>query len=406
MLQLSLLAALAVGHCNVKDNYWVQARNGNIPGRPVKGGHEAIHNGREGDALYVCKGRWKGGVHPGKIRSSFASCNIAYGEKETGPRQYKVLAGLPGDTFGWHPGHKGSIHNDAIVAGRESGKLFFVCRIGHRNGIHMGKIRSDFSECHVPYGGKVVKRNRYDVLYARKASICKQKKLIDPIGPHEKLSNCLKQCKDLECVRKRCISKAPKCARPCSSAMPNWDATKSCVEKNCSKSDKRIIASATSQYSVFSNKTTLKNSSGGSVNIFAGDSETGQYKCGVLNHGAENEDVDHVWDASHGAWAKLGGCSSATVNGSGAVSCCSCLVKRAGFDCDYSEPPGTGFTCGGQESSKTDEELEKLSCASSGFSCTNNCVKASRLSWSPLCFVVGGLCFVVFAKRRRRTHVQ
>ena len=66
---------------------WVKASNGYIPDNAVViGGREA-----NGQILFICRANYRGGVHPGKIRTEFGGCNIPWGGKEIVVRDYEVL---------------------------------------------------------------------------------------------------------------------------------------------------------------------------------------------------------------------------------------------------------------------------------------------------------------------------
>jgi len=65
---------------------WRGASGGQIPVNAVPAGFEA-----NGTPLYVCRGAFQGGMHPGKIRAGFGGCNIGYGGAEHVVRSYDVL---------------------------------------------------------------------------------------------------------------------------------------------------------------------------------------------------------------------------------------------------------------------------------------------------------------------------
>ena len=65
---------------------WTEASGGHVPDGAIIGGREA-----DGQVLFICRAKHKGGVHPGKIRAEFKGCNIPYGGREHTIRQYEVL---------------------------------------------------------------------------------------------------------------------------------------------------------------------------------------------------------------------------------------------------------------------------------------------------------------------------
>lgn len=70
---------------NYKYLRWVKVRNGNIPSQAVVGGEE------HGETFYVARANYMGGVHPGKTKNGWTSCNIGYGGKEIEVNDYEVL---------------------------------------------------------------------------------------------------------------------------------------------------------------------------------------------------------------------------------------------------------------------------------------------------------------------------
>ncbi len=70
----------------VPEGRWVAASGGNIPQGAQVAGYEA-----DGTALYVCRAKVAGGVHPGKVRPQFGAANIPYGHKEIKVTDYEVL---------------------------------------------------------------------------------------------------------------------------------------------------------------------------------------------------------------------------------------------------------------------------------------------------------------------------
>lgn len=65
---------------------WVSASGGSIPAGAVIAGKES-----NGDPLFVCRAKYNGGTHPGKIRNAFGGCNIGWGGEEHKVISYEVL---------------------------------------------------------------------------------------------------------------------------------------------------------------------------------------------------------------------------------------------------------------------------------------------------------------------------
>lgn len=62
---------------------WVRESNGNVPPGAFEGGRESQRT------LYVCRGSYTNGVHPGKVVDH--ACNIAWGGREPHLQDYEVL---------------------------------------------------------------------------------------------------------------------------------------------------------------------------------------------------------------------------------------------------------------------------------------------------------------------------
>lgn len=153
ILSSMLVGIMAAGLTSVAHAGWVSASNGNVPSGSLISGHEA-----NGQKLYACRAKYKGGVHAGKVRSAFGGCNIGWGGKEIAVKQYETYVI-------WLKSQNGQVPSSAIPAGRESnGVKLYVCRGNYKGGVHSGKVRSAFGGCNIGWGGKEVKVNPYEVL--------------------------------------------------------------------------------------------------------------------------------------------------------------------------------------------------------------------------------------------------
>ena len=70
---------------------WEHAIHGEIPTGAISAGTEA-----NGQNLYICRARHEGGIHIGKVRQEFGSCNFPYGGKELKEGTYEVLVSVLG----------------------------------------------------------------------------------------------------------------------------------------------------------------------------------------------------------------------------------------------------------------------------------------------------------------------
>jgi lysophospholipase L1-like esterase len=105
------------GTNNDKRLTWVTARDGSIPADAVSVGLE--RGTQIALPMYVCRGRTQKGLHSGKIRSDFRTCNIGFGGIERLINPYEVLvaprpqiAAGPIDRFydvGWKARHEAKL---------------------------------------------------------------------------------------------------------------------------------------------------------------------------------------------------------------------------------------------------------------------------------------------------------
>jgi len=65
----------------------------------------------------------------------------------------------------WVAVSNGVIPQNAVKGGYESdGRPFYICRASYLGGIHPGKIKQDFRDCTIGYGGVEVQSQAYEVL--------------------------------------------------------------------------------------------------------------------------------------------------------------------------------------------------------------------------------------------------
>jgi hypothetical protein len=132
---------------------WVDARGGHVPSGAIIGGWEP------GRTLYVCRGWYRGGMHPGKIVGS--NCNIGWGGNEVLLDPYEVLRG-DNQRVRWVDASDGGVPPGAFSGGYEPGRPdLYICRVSYR-GIQPGKIVG--SNCNIGYGGKELVFSQYQVL--------------------------------------------------------------------------------------------------------------------------------------------------------------------------------------------------------------------------------------------------
>lgn len=134
---------------------WVNANLGSpIPYDAVVGGSQS----RPYATLYVCRGNYAGGVHPGKLIGG--KCNIAWGNREITLSGYQILASK--DNLDWVEVNGGEIPDGAIRGGYEGGKILYICQAYYRGGRHPGKVWNH--TCSIGWGGQSHFVPNYSVL--------------------------------------------------------------------------------------------------------------------------------------------------------------------------------------------------------------------------------------------------
>ncbi len=170
LISSSLIGSLCLSTLVFSQNSpkWVSASNGSIPGGAFQGGF--YQDGlAPRNSLYVARAAYRNGIHPGKIGSGFRGCNIGYGGMEIEIRSYEVLQ-APSGYFEWIRASNGVIPPYAWQAGQEQGRSLYIARARYNNGVHPGKIRSDFKACNIGWGGTEIEIASYEVLCVRQSA--------------------------------------------------------------------------------------------------------------------------------------------------------------------------------------------------------------------------------------------
>jgi hypothetical protein len=145
---------------------WVQAMSGSIPLHAVQFGFEPrSERGPLTVPLYVCRARYEGGLHPGKLRADHGGCNIAWGGREITVASYEVLVNPESIPTLKMPASRGIVPDDAFVGGQEDdGSQLFPCSALYQDGVYPGKVRAEYGGCIIPWDGGAVTIASYQVL--------------------------------------------------------------------------------------------------------------------------------------------------------------------------------------------------------------------------------------------------
>lgn len=133
---------------------WVDMQTGDpLPANAVVGGEQYNPNA----LLYVCRGAYRGGVHPGKLIGG--NCNISYGGNEVILSRYEVLVSRA--PLDWVRSF-GNIPGNAVRGGYEHGNTLYICQTKYRNGVHPGKVVGQ--SCNIGWGGQEIINSNFRVL--------------------------------------------------------------------------------------------------------------------------------------------------------------------------------------------------------------------------------------------------
>lgn len=134
---------------------WVVGSDGSIPDGALSGGWEV-----DRPDLFVCRGEYRGGLHPGKLIAD--SCSIGWGGHEVQILVYEVLV-APAELAKWTSASDGDIPAGSFVGGGEPDRPeLYVCRGEHRGGVHPGKLVGRY--CDIGWGSTEVLLSDYEVL--------------------------------------------------------------------------------------------------------------------------------------------------------------------------------------------------------------------------------------------------
>jgi hypothetical protein len=113
---------------------------GQLPAQALRGGTDS-----NGAPLYTCLGSFQGGVHPGKTRSDWGSCDISWGGAEHFVTPYQVLV----PQFSPPPvkAYQAGVDGNGAVLG--------VCNVPYGSSTQVGKYLS-YGACNFGFGGKEI----------------------------------------------------------------------------------------------------------------------------------------------------------------------------------------------------------------------------------------------------------
>jgi hypothetical protein len=173
---LSLAGLLLASHIASAASNWVSS---GTPGSPiipfdalVTGRGPAVPPTEPNPPLYTCRGgqREGYGLQIGMFVPGSKTCNFGYGGIEISVLDFEIL------TTSWQPASGGYVPPNAVEGGVDNAPPgstvkppLYYCRGVIRDAavsLQLGKIRPGFAGCDVPYSGREVSVNPYQVLVA------------------------------------------------------------------------------------------------------------------------------------------------------------------------------------------------------------------------------------------------
>jgi len=136
---------------------WQPLQGMNVPQAALGVGAEA-----NGTPLFIIRARQGGGLHPGKLNTAFGTGYVPYGGREI---ELKAGMEIFVGSGVWVKAAGGAVPFGAIKGGTDnSGSPLFIIRAPVGGGVHPGKLSPEFKMGYVPYGGREMQINSYEVL--------------------------------------------------------------------------------------------------------------------------------------------------------------------------------------------------------------------------------------------------
>ena len=129
---------------------WTDETNGSVPNNALPLGNDGSSTGPQ---LFPCRAYLGStGYQLGKVRPGLPGCTIPYGGTELTATNYQVLTTTLPLEIGGPTG--GQLPFDALVGGYDTdGAPLYVCVALYAGGFVPGKTRTNWTTCHVGYGG-------------------------------------------------------------------------------------------------------------------------------------------------------------------------------------------------------------------------------------------------------------
>ncbi|PNF23642.1 hypothetical protein B7P43_G03052 [Cryptotermes secundus] len=142
------------------NHHWIPCDNGKVPMDAFICGMD-----KDGSSLYVGRAFHEGDLLPGKIVPSHGCIYVCRNGAEHGVKRYEALVG---GNFAWTNTSGNRIPRDAVAAGETATKeKLYVGRVVHDGTLTIGKVHPSHGVCYIPYDGKELSFQVYDILVSK-----------------------------------------------------------------------------------------------------------------------------------------------------------------------------------------------------------------------------------------------
>ncbi|KAJ8917486.1 hypothetical protein NQ315_005535 [Exocentrus adspersus] len=141
--------------------YWLDVTSGSVlPPTAYEAGLDI-----DGSKIYVGRAFHQGDWIPAKVIPDKGVAYVGYGLKEHSKEKFQVLCQ---QKFDWIQSNKGVVPLGAVEGGRTvSGETLYIGRVYHKGMPTIGKIHPTHRTCYIPFDGKEILYEQYEILVLR-----------------------------------------------------------------------------------------------------------------------------------------------------------------------------------------------------------------------------------------------
>ncbi|KAK7871550.1 hypothetical protein R5R35_010350 [Gryllus longicercus] len=137
---------------------WQRHSRGGVPHNALWAGLDA-----DGSNIYVGRATHERDLLPGKVVPNKGGLFVAWGGAEHSKHDYEVLCNW--HAVAWQQSSGGHVPPRAIVGGHTAnGERLYIGRVLHNGALTPGKVHGSHRKCYIPFGGRELAFDRYEVL--------------------------------------------------------------------------------------------------------------------------------------------------------------------------------------------------------------------------------------------------